>query len=154
MRIKQLIIDTEILTPVITLIAKSLIILMRMYATRIPAMSKAKVDVDQLVKDPDASLDRSLPANVQWKAHNYAHLMEQPTVFYPAVVILAVMGAGTVDVALAWIYVALRIIHSLYQATVNVVKIRFLIFLLATIVLTILAVRAVMVTLFADPGVL
>jgi hypothetical protein len=64
------------------------------------------------------------------------------------------MGAGAVDVTLAWAYVALRIIHSIYQSTVNKVKIRFLIFVVSSFVLTALAVRAVIATLFADPGVL
>jgi hypothetical protein len=45
-------------------------------------------------------------------------------------------------------------VHSIWQATVNKVPIRFLMFLLSTIALTILAIRAVLATLFADPGVL
>ncbi|MBL4858151.1 MAG: MAPEG family protein, partial [Erythrobacter sp.] len=84
--------------------------------------------------------------------HNYAHLVEQPTIFYPTVIILAIMGAGSWDVLLAWIYVVLRIIHSVYQATVNVVKVRFLFFALSSLALTILAIRAVMATLFFDPA--
>ena len=64
------------------------------------------------------------------------------------------MGAGSWDVLLAWAYVALRIIHSIWQATVNQVNTRFLLFLLSTIALLILAIRAVMATLFANPGVL
>ena len=95
-----------------------------------------------------------IPDKVNWKSHNYAHLMEQPTIFYPTVIILAIMGAGATDVLLAWIYVGLRIIHSLWQALVNIVGIRFLLFVLSTIALLILAVRAVMATLFADPGVI
>ena len=86
------------------------------------------------------------------KSHNYAHLMEQPTIFYPTVVILAVMGAGAIDVALAWAYVAIRIVHSLWQATVNRIPVRFTLFLIATVCLLVLAVRAVMVTLLHDPA--
>ena len=147
--------QAQILAPAAVLVLWSLVMLYWMAMTRLPAIKKASGGGIGEAKPGGRGQDLEgvIPDKVQWKAHNYAHLMEQPTVFYPAVVILAVMGAGAVDVALAWIYVALRIIHSLYQATVNVVKIRFLIFLLATIVLTILAVRAVMVTLFADPGV-
>ena len=99
-------------------------------------------------------LEGVIPDKVNWKAHNYAHLMEQPTIFYPAVVILAIMGATGTDALIAWVYVVLRIIHSVYQATVNVVRIRFVIFLLSTLVLTALAIRAVMATLFHNPGVL
>jgi hypothetical protein len=63
-------------------------------------------------------------------------------------------GPGALDVALAWIYVALRIIHSVWQATVNKVPIRFLLFITSTLALVVLALRAVMVTAFADPSAL
>ena len=76
------------------------------------------------------------------------------TIFYPTVIILAIMGATPLDVTLAWIYVGARIVHSIYQSTVNVVKVRLLIFLVATISLVVLAVRAIMATLLHDPGVL
>ena len=148
--------QAQILAPAAVLVLWSLVMLYWMAFTRLPAMKK--IDGGGLRERKAGGrgqdLEGVIPDQVQWKAHNYAHLMEQPTVFYPAVVILAVMGAGAADVALAWAYVALRIVHSIYQATVNKVRIRFLIFLAATIALTILAIRAVMVTLFADPGVL
>ena len=80
--------------------------------------------------------------------------MEQPTIFYPTVIIIAMMGAGAGDVLAAWIYVGLRIIHSLWQAFVNIVMVRFALFLAMTIALVYLAYRAVALTLFNDPGVL
>jgi hypothetical protein len=79
--------------------------------------------------------------------------MEQPTLFYAVVIMLGIVGPGATDVMLAWIYVVLRIVHSLWQALVNKVSIRFLIFLLGTIALLVLAVRLVLATLFADPAV-
>ena len=99
-------------------------------------------------------LEGVVPDKVNWKAHNYAHLMEQPTIFYPTVIILAIMGASAIDVLFAWIYVALRIVHSVWQATVNKVSVRFLFFVLSTIALIVLALRAVWATLFFDPGAL
>jgi hypothetical protein len=94
-----------------------------------------------------------LPDAVNWKAHNYSHLMEQPTIFYPTVIILALTGAGMVDVVLAWAYVLLRIAHSLWQALVNRIPVRITLFQLSTICLVALAVRAVMATLFAASAV-
>jgi len=129
-------IDTAILQPVVALAIWTMIMWLWMYATRIPAMSKAKVDVNRLVNDPDASLDRSLPASVQWKAHNYNHLHEQPTVFYAIAITLALLGQGEgVNALLAWIYVGLRVIHSLVQVTANVVMVRFVLFALSSLVL-------------------
>ncbi|MEQ1641194.1 MAG: MAPEG family protein, partial [Novosphingobium sp.] len=72
----------------------------------------------------------------------YTHLMEQPTIFYPVVVILALMGPNGGDIAIAWGYVALRIVHSIWQATVNTVTVRFSLFILSTICLLLLAVHA------------
>jgi hypothetical protein len=123
--------------------------------TRFPAMAKSGMDLKQAKPGGRGQdLEGVIPDKVNWKSHNYAHLMEQPTIFYPTVIILAMMGAGATDVLLAWVYVGLRIVHSLWQALVNVVAIRFLLFILSTLALTALAVRAVSVTLLADPGVL
>ena len=145
--------QAQMLAPAAVLVLWSLIMLYWMAATRLPAIKKSGSGLGEAKPGGRGQdLEGVVPDQVQWKAHNYAHLMEQPTVFYPTVVILAIMGAGSWDVMLAWIYVALRIVHSVYQATVNVVKIRFLLFLLGSITLTILAVRAVMATLFFDPS--
>jgi hypothetical protein len=84
-----------------------------------------------------------------WKSHNYTHLMEQPTIFYPTVVILAMMGPNPGTIVIAWAYVALRIIHSLWQATVNTLPIRFTLFILSTICLVLLAIHAFELTVLA-----
>ncbi|NNC58551.1 MAG: MAPEG family protein [Erythrobacter sp.] len=129
-------IDSTILQPVVALAVWTMVMWLWMYITRIPAMNRAKVDVQRLVNDPDASLDRTLPANVQWKAHNYNHLHEQPTVFYAIAITLALLGQGEgTNALLAWMYVGLRVIHSLVQATANVVMVRFVLFALSSLIL-------------------
>ncbi|WP_114522079.1 MAPEG family protein [Altererythrobacter sp. ZODW24] len=139
----------QMLAPAAVLVLWSLVMLYWMAFTRLPAIKKASGGGLSEAKagGRGQDLDGVIPDNIQWKAHNYAHLMEQPTIFYPAVVILALTGAGAIDVLLAWIYVGLRIVHSIYQATVNKVSVRFLIFVLSSLALTVLAVRAVIVTL-------
>ena len=144
----------QMLAPAAVLVAWSIVVLFWMAFTRLPALGKAGGLGEAKPGGRGQDLEGVLPDRINWKAHNYAHLMEQPTIFYPTVVILAVMGAGAIDVTLAWIYVALRIIHSVYQATVNKVSVRFMIFLVSSLVLIALAIRAVIATLFADPGVL
>ena len=94
-----------------------------------------------------------LPDKANWPAHNHTHLHEQPTLFYALVMIFAIIGPTGLDVLLAWIYVGLRIIHSLWQMLVNTIPVRFSLFLLSTMALLILAIRAVAVTVFADPTV-
>jgi len=100
------------------------------------------------------NLEGVLPDRTNWKAHNYTHLMEQPTIFYPTVVILALTGATTLDVRLAWGYVAIRVIHSLWQGMVNRLPVRVSLFFLSTILLAVLAVRALMATAAQAPGVI
>ena len=119
-----------------------------LYGTRIPALSAAKVDPDDIVHDPTKGLDQILPKEVMWKAHNYNHLHEAPTVFYAVAITLAIVGAGDgLNAQLAWLYVGLRVIHSLIQATVNKVKLRFLVFAISSFVLMALVFRAAMVIL-------
>ena len=132
-----------ILKPVVVLAAWTMVMWLWMYATRLPAMSRAKVDPDALARDPDANLDRALPPQVQWKAHNYNHLHEAPTVFYAIAIIIAITGTGDgLNEMLGWTYVGLRIAHSLVQAVWNKVVVRFALFSLSSIVLIALVLHA------------
>lgn len=138
-------IKAEILHPVAALAAWTMIMWLWMYATRIPAMSKAKVDPDSLVQQGAKSLDELLPAQVQWKAQNYNHLHEAPTVFYAVALLLAMVGQGDgLNATIAWAYVFLRVAHSIVQATVNKVMIRFVLFVLSSLALIALVVHAYM----------
>ena len=131
------------LQPVVALAGWTMVMWLWMYATRLPAMTAAKLDPDSLVQGPKKSLDDLLPHKVQWKAHNYNHLHEAPTVFYAAALLLALIGEGDGNNAvIAWAYVGLRVIHSLIQATVNKVPLRFAVFALTSLCLIALIVRA------------
>ena len=145
----------QMLAPAAVLIAWSLVMLVWTAVTRFPAMKRAGIDAGK--GEPGGrgqDLDGRIDPRAQWKAHNYAHLMEQPTLFYAAVLIIALLGAAAGDVLAAWLYVALRIVHSLWQSLVNRVPVRFTLFLLSTLALAWLAGRALALTLFADPAVL
>lgn len=125
---------TQILGPVVALTIWTMIMWAWMYATRIPAMSKAEINPDDAAMT--GALDKALPANVQSKAHNYNHLHEQPTVFYAVALVLALVGQGDgLNALLAWIYVGLRVAHSLVQVTANKVMVRFVLFAMSSLVL-------------------
>ena len=143
----------QMLAPAAVLIAWSIVMLFWMAGTRLPAMKRAGGGLgDAKPGSRGQDLEGVIDDRINWKAHNYAHLMEQPTIFYPAVVIIALMGAAAGDVLAAWLYVALRIVHSLWQSLVNKVPVRFMLFLASTLALIWLAIRAVALTLFHDPG--
>jgi hypothetical protein len=136
-------VQSSIFAPAIVLVLWSLVMLGWLAMTRLPAMSRAGVDLTTLVGARGANLEGVVPDRVNWKAHNYTHLMEQPTLFYATVIILGMIGQGEgLNLQLAWAYVILRIAHSIVQATWNRVAVRFTLFSLSTAVLLMLAVRA------------
>ncbi|MEP2234676.1 MAG: MAPEG family protein [Alteripontixanthobacter sp.] len=146
--------QAQILAPAAVLVVWSIVMLFWMAFTRLPAIKRSGSSLGTAKPGGRGQdLEGVIDDRVNWKAHNYAHLMEQPTIFYPVVIMLAIMGAGVGDVLAAWIYVALRIFHSIWQSTVNKVSVRFMLFLLSTFALIWLAIRAVIATLFHDPGV-
>jgi len=127
------------IAPVLALVAWTFVMWFWMYATRIPAIQKANIDMAELSRT-GAPLE--LPAEVARVADNYNHLHEQPTIFYAVALAAQIGGAGDgTNVALAWTYVALRVVHSFVQATRNVIPIRFAVFSLGSLVLMALLVR-------------
>ena len=136
---------SEILLPVAVLVAWSLVMMFWMVATRLPAMRAKGIDLKTAVGGRPGVLDGVIDERAQWKAHNYIHLMEQPTLFYAIALTLALIGEGDgTNALLAWAYVGLRVIHSLIQALVNIIRFRFLAFLLSSLVLLALTEQALM----------
>lgn len=139
-----------ILAPAAVLVLWSLVVLLWMTATRFPAFAKAGLKMNEA--EPGSryvDVESMLPAKVNWKSHNYTHLMEQPTIFYAVVAVLALAGAGTgINVTFAWAYVGIRVIHSIWQSTINIIPVRVALFTLSTLCLWVLAINAVRVTLF------
>ena len=141
--------NMPILAPAAVLVLWSVFMMYWLMAARLPAMAKIGLDLSKAAPGGRGQdIDPNLPPPVAWKSHNYAHLMEQPTVFYAAVAILAISGgASEMSVYLAWGYTVLRVIHSVWQSTVNTVSVRFMLFLLSSLCLTVLAVQAVLATI-------
>ena len=144
--------SSEILKPVAVLIAWSLVMLVWMVMARLPAMKKAGIDMNKAVGGRPGALDGVVDEKAQWPAHNYIHLMEQPTLFYAVALLLAVAGMGNgLNATIAWAYVGLRIAHSLLQATVNIIRFRFLLFALSSLCLMALSLHA-LIGVFAMHG--
>lgn len=123
---------SPILAPVVALVAWTMVMWAWMYVTRIPAIQRARMKLDP--NAPRGEQMSQLPPSVRWKADNYNHLFEQPTIFYAIVLTLALLDQGTgVNLTLAWLYVGLRVVHSLVQATWNKIIVRFAIFSLSSL---------------------
>ena len=133
---------SPLIAPIVALVAWSLVMMLWMAATRLPAMKKAGISLNRR-GGRGANLEGVIPDEINWKGHNYQHLMEQPTIFYAIVFALILIGADDgINVTLAWAYAVLRIVHSLVQATVNIVLYRFSLFLLSSLCLLGLTIHA------------
>ena len=134
--------QASMIAPVMALVGWSLLVWLWMYVQRIPAMHKAGI------KPQDARFPGSLsglPDTARQAADNYNHLMEQPTIFYAAALAIQVAGhADGMAVHFAWVYVGVRVLHSLTQLSVNLVAVRFLLFVISTGVLAAMVVRELM----------
>lgn len=137
----------EILKPVTVLAFWTMFMWGWLYATRLPAMRRAKIDAVNLVGTTGKSLRDDLVAKgetrASWVADNYNHLHEAPTVFYAVALALAIMGAGDgLNAWIAWAYVVLRVVHSVVQTTTNRVVVRFAVFVLSSLCLIALSLHA------------
>ncbi len=134
---------SPILGPVVALVGWTLAVLVWAVIARLPAMKAAGIDLQTVRGGKPGGLDGVLPDTAQWKMHNYIHLTEQPVLFYAICGVLALTEAGNdFNASLAWGYVALRVAHSLVQGTSNIIKFRFALFALSTIILLMLTVHA------------
>jgi hypothetical protein len=137
--------EHALVAPVLALVGWTFVMWFWMYATRIPAIQKAQIDMAELSR---TGAPLVLPPEVARVADNYNHLHEQPTLFYALALAAQLAGAAdATSVALAWAYVGLRVVHSLVQATQNVIPVRFAVFALASLVLMALLVRTLAVVL-------
>lgn len=135
--------QSTLFAPLIALVLWTFVMWVWLYATRIPAIRKARIRLDP--EQTKEAFNAQIPSEVRWKADNYNHLLEQPTLFYAVTLTLAILGAGDMlNTVLAWIYVILRIAHSLVQATTNIILRRFWIFAASSLVLLALTLRASM----------
>lgn len=134
---------SAILQPVIALGLWTGVMMIWMYATRIPAIGEATIPEEEMGHPVGMS---RLPSEVRRIADNYNHLFEQPTLFYATCLVIALAGhVDAVAVNCAWAFVVIRVAHSLIQATVNIVMLRFGVFMVSWVVLLIMLIREALV---------
>ena len=137
---------SPILEPVVALVAWSLIMMVWMVAVRFAEFKRLGINFSNIPPGSrGVDLEGRADPRVQWKSHNYNHLMEQPTLFYAMALTLALMDMGNgINYLLAWGYVGFRVLHSIVQATVNKLTIRTPLFVLASLCLLGMTVHAAM----------
>ena len=137
----------EILYPMFLVMTLSGTLFLLLAATRIPSIIKYFGKLQAVKHSED--LRPNLPTAARNITDNYNHLFEQPTVFYALVTYIYLMQhVDTTHLYLAWLYAALRIVHSVIQITSNNVSYRALIFLGAGACLILMIAKEVAFFLF------
>lgn len=130
-----------IFLPMLALMVLTAIVWTYMYMKRIPAMYK--VGLSAQTYTTRESISEHLPAKVNYPANNLKNLFELPILFYALCLYLFV--SDNVDglyLAAAWVFVALRTMHSAVHCTVNIVMLRFYVYLSSALLLWVMLLRA------------
>jgi hypothetical protein len=139
----------EILYPVLALAAWTGLVLLLIPVARFRAGARREVTFDDFKLGESTSVSTS----VSIPNRNYMNLLEAPMLFYVVCVLLFVTSGVTFRaVALAWAYVALRVVHSVIHLTYNRVQHRLLVFGISNGVLAALWVIAG-VHVVSSPGI-
>ena len=137
-----------ILQPILFMGLLSFVMMLLMYATRIPAAKRLEAEGVDLQKLAHPSqLGGVFPSSVERVADNYNHLWEQPTLFYAVIMVIWAQGhTDMVHLYAAWSYCILRLLHSVIKVLVNHVWMRFSVFMLSWIALAVLLLREISLT--------
>ncbi|MDT9002300.1 MAPEG family protein [Paucibacter sp. APW11] len=131
--------NNAILQPVFALAGWTGLVLLMIPLRRVGAARRRELRIDDF-KYGESS---AVPAHVSIPNRNYMNLLELPLLFYVACLMLfAAQTATAALVTTAWLYVALRIVHSLIHLSYNKVLHRFAVFVLSNVVLVLLWLQA------------
>jgi hypothetical protein len=127
--------DTRIFLPALAMAALTFVVWLRMYFSRIGEMKRERIHPQAVALSAQAAA-RLTDSRA---ADNVRNLFELPVLFYLALVVAALTAqAGTAVLVLAWLFVALRVVHSAIHCSYNKVMHRFQAYLAGCIVLWLL----------------
>lgn len=132
-----------IFVPFLLMMVLTILVWLYMYYHRLTYISRNKVDPETLKSGITAQAE--LPANLVDPSNNLKNLFEIPVLFYALCVYLFVTGSvDSLYVTCAWLFFVFRALHSAVHCTVNVVKLRFGVYAVSTLVLWFMIVRALL----------
>lgn len=131
----------ELFLPAVAMVALTIVVWFRMYFVRVAEMRRERIHPQSVALSAQAG-QRFQDTRA---SDNFRNLFELPVLFYLALVVAALAGqGGPLVLGLAWLFVALRVLHSAIHCTYNKVMHRFQAYAAGGIVLWILwAVLAV-----------
>jgi len=132
---KSIKMQTAIVLPAVALVLLTAIVWVRLYVERIGEMRTRKINPQSLATAASANqtLQRVRASD------NFRNLCEMPVLFYALCAVLAsAQFVAPFFVVGAWVYVALRCVHSFIHLTYNRVSHRFIVYALSAVVLFVL----------------
>ena len=132
---------TELALPMLAMMALTLLVWLYMFVVRVGFAQKNKLDIEQF-KTP-ADVQALIPGDESASSNNFKNLFELPVVFYALCLYLTVtLQVYSFYINCAWAFVVLRAVHSLIHCSYNKVAHRFAVYILSSIALWVMVVRA------------
>jgi hypothetical protein len=132
---------TAIFGPFFAMMFLTLLVWVYMYIRRIGFIRRNRISPRDLAVP--GTLARLSPPAVSNHSDNLKNLFEIPVLFYGLALYLFVTNqVDAAYVGAAWIFVAFRALHSAVHCTINVVMLRFYLYLVSSLAVWFIAVRA------------
>jgi hypothetical protein len=133
--------QTAIFAPMFATMFLTLVVWVYMYVRRISFITSSKLSPGELATP--GALARLSPAAVSNPSDNLKNLFEVPVIFYAlALYLFVIKQVDALYVDAAWVFVAFRILHSAVHCTFNLVMLRFYLYLIATLAVWFMMIRA------------
>jgi hypothetical protein len=137
---------TELALPMLAMMVLTLLVWLYMFVVRVGFAQKNKLDIEQF-KTP-ADVQALIPGDESASSNNFKNLFELPVIFYALCLYLTVtLQVDSFYVNCAWAFVVLRVLHSLIHCSYNKVAHRFAVYILSSIALWVMVVRAFLTAL-------
>ncbi len=132
--------QTAIFGPFFATIFLTLVVWVYMYVRRIAFIQSRTFTKEEMVPHRFAELS---PPAVNNPSDNLKNLFEIPVIFYALTIYLYVgRHVDSTYLIAAWVFVVFRILHSAVHCTFNLIILRFYLYLVATLAVWFIAIRA------------
>lgn len=133
--------QTAIFGPFLAMMLLTLVVWFTMYVRRSGLIRRNRINPQDLAAP--GALAQLSPAEVANPSDNFRNLFEVPVLFYALA--LYVFVTGQVDAAYlwaGWLFVAFRVLHSAVHCTVNIIMLRFYLYLVSSLAVWFMLARA------------
>jgi len=132
--------------PMLVMLVLTMLVWVYLFLQRVGYATANKLDIEDMKSPQDVAT--LIPAENSSASNNFKNLCEMPVVFYATCLYLTVFGqVDDLHVTCAWTFVILRVLHSFIHCSYNRVLHRFVAYLLSSIAVWVMVVRALLAAL-------